>query len=508
MDSRLRTVAPIEKLRFERSSMSSDAPGTESAIQPGVSCDNCGHDQFGSQSAVCVECGLPRGVLRFANAPAGYLARLSYVLRHLRWTRFGLCIATLALVVALVTEPAYLTLSLWWASRAGWLSIPAHYVLIADSLERTAMECAWLALAVSLPMYWIGLFRLGEAGRIDSPLRSAARLAAVTSLAATGLAATLVTVEPASASRVVVFGFESMGCVSLAAQLWALARLRVILARRAALREPNAVRSAAILLALALALSAILSDAGDRLLSPLMILIFLLGLLRELKQVRAIGQGLGIRPLKTLPRSRRAILVVFSVAALAMAMLNGFWAVLLRSGSEPGFPTLIGLVFGGFETRTLDGSEVHPSGWPRQPINGRIEWPPPETGEEIVYTVAGIEISRSVRTYTLIPPDASTDPKNAREQISFAQTIGSSGWPVPSLEFYSESTPTADHRSERVLWGNVLLTSLATGALFACLAASHVVLIERRRVRRGACRACGHPLAGLARCPECGTVVK
>ena len=508
MDSRLRTVAPIEKLRFERSSMSSDAPGTESAIQPGVSCDNCGHDQFGSQSAVCVECGLPRGVLRFSNAPAGYLARLSYVLRHLRWTRFGLCIATLALVVALVTEPAYLTLSLWWASRAGWLSIPAHYVLIADSLERTAMECAWLALAVSLPMYWIGLFRLGEAGRIDSPLRSAARLAAVTSLAATGLAATLVTVEPASASRAVVFGFESMGCVFLAAQLWALARLRVILARRAALREPNAVRSTAILLAFALALSAILSDAGDRLLSPLMILIFLLGLLRELKQVRAIGQGLGIRPLKTLPRSRRAILVVFSVAALAMAMLNWFWAVLLRSGSEPGFPTLIGLVFGGFETRTLDGSEVHPSGWPRQPINGRIEWPPPETGEEIVYTVAGIEISRSVRTYTLIPPDASTDPKNAREQISFAQTIGSSGWPVPSLEFYSESTPTADHRSERVLWGNVLLTSLATGALFACLAASHVVLIERRRVRRGACRACGHPLAGLARCPECGTVVK
>lgn len=504
MDSRLRTVAPIEKLRFERSSMSSDAPGTESAIQPGVSCDNCGHEQFGSQSAVCVECGLPRGVLRFSNAPAGYLARLSHVLRHLCWTRLGLCIATLALAVALVTEPAYLALSLWWASRAGWLSIPAHYVLIADSLERTAMQCAWLALAVSLPMYWIGLLRLGDAVRIDSPLRRAARLAAVTSLAATGLAATLVSVEPASASRVVVFGFESVGCVFLAAQLWALVRVRVILARRAARREPSSWRSTAILLALAVALSAILSDAGDRLLSPLMILVFLLGLLRELNKVRVIGQGLGMRPLKTLPRSRRAILVVFSVAALAMAMLNWFWAVLLRSGSEPGFPTLIALVFGGFERRTLDGSEVRASGWPRQPINGRIEWPPPETGEEIVYTVAGIEISRSVRTYTLIPPDESTDPKNAREQISFAQTIGSSGWPVPSLEFYSESTPTADHRSERVLWGNVLLTSLATGALFASLAASRVAFAERRRPRRGECRACGCPLAGLSRCRECG----
>jgi hypothetical protein len=119
------------------------------------------------------------------------------------------------------------------------------------------MQCAWLALAVSLPMYWIGLLRLGDAVRIDSPLRSAARLAAVTSLAATALAATLVSVEPASASRVVVFGFESVGCVFLAAQLWALVRVRVILARRAARREPSSWRSTAILLALAVALSAI-----------------------------------------------------------------------------------------------------------------------------------------------------------------------------------------------------------------------------------------------------------
>jgi len=28
------------------------------------------------------------------------------------------------------------------------------------------------------------------------------------------------------------------------------------------------------------------------------------------------------------------------------------------------------------------------------------------------------------------------------------------------------------------------------------------------RARRGACRACGHPLAGLARCPECGAIVR
>jgi rubrerythrin len=27
------------------------------------------------------------------------------------------------------------------------------------------------------------------------------------------------------------------------------------------------------------------------------------------------------------------------------------------------------------------------------------------------------------------------------------------------------------------------------------------------RARRGECRACGHPLAGLPRCPECGAEV-
>lgn len=32
--------------------------------------------------------------------------------------------------------------------------------------------------------------------------------------------------------------------------------------------------------------------------------------------------------------------------------------------------------------------------------------------------------------------------------------------------------------------------------------------LARRRARRGGCAACGHPLAGLARCPECGAIVK
>ena len=33
-------------------------------------------------------------------------------------------------------------------------------------------------------------------------------------------------------------------------------------------------------------------------------------------------------------------------------------------------------------------------------------------------------------------------------------------------------------------------------------------LVADARARRGECRACGHPLAGIARCPECGATVK
>jgi hypothetical protein len=65
--------------------------------------------------------------------------------------------------------------------------------------------------------------------------------------------------------------------------------------------------------------------------------------------------------------------------------------------------------------------------------------------------------------------------------------------------------------------GFLLNTLFYTAALLAVPLASRGAFRAARfalrnsaaaRARRGECRACGHPLAGLARCPECGTVVK
>lgn len=255
-------------------------------------CDNCGYDQSGANSEVCVECGVSRGSLRFATAPADYVAGLSRAFGLLQWSRIGLLIATRALGVALLVEPVLTALSVWWASSAGWLSFPQNYIDFATSLERTALTCAMIATVVSLPTYWLGLHGLARAARFDTPLSRATRYATFISLAATAVATTLVGLDGSSASRLKVFGLESIGCTCLAAQLWTIARVRVILARRAGREAPNPWLSATICLAIAVALSALFASPGDRLLSPVMILIFLLGLSRELRLLRMIGRGL------------------------------------------------------------------------------------------------------------------------------------------------------------------------------------------------------------------------
>ncbi len=79
-------------------------------------------------------------------------------------------------------------------------------------------------------------------------------------------------------------------------------------------------------------------------------------------------------------------------------------------------------------------------------------------------------------------------------------------------------TPTASFLPTRVVWLGLLADSLIHGACLLMLWWSIVGLgigarygirfalrnSSRSRARRGACRACGHQLAGLKRCPECG----
>jgi len=81
-----------------------------------------------------------------------------------------------------------------------------------------------------------------------------------------------------------------------------------------------------------------------------------------------------------------------------------------------------------------------------------------------------------------------------------------------------QSVPTALYLPTRISWVGLIGNALVHGS-FLLLIALCLVWIPRgaragvrflvrdtraARARRGACRACGHPLAGLARCPECG----
>ena len=103
----------------------------------------------------------------------------------------------------------------------------------------------------------------------------------------------------------------------------------------------------------------------------------------------------------------------------------------------------------------------------------------------------------------------------AREPIA-AFHVADSADGVQSL------VPTGGFLPSRLVWRGLVLNSIIhcmflLGGLWAVGWGSKRVRAglgaalrhtAAARARRGACRACGHPLAGLACCPECGAVAK
>ena len=96
---------------------------------------------------------------------------------------------------------------------------------------------------------------------------------------------------------------------------------------------------------------------------------------------------------------------------------------------------------------------------------------------------------------------------------------GVDGWYAPDWEVMSYdgvrfwlSSPLRESVSSvgvaiRPLWTGALLNSVIYAIALWCVwrALGPLRAVPRMlRARRGQCRACGHPLAGLARCPECG----
>lgn len=155
----------------------------------------------------------------------------------------------------------------------------------------------------------------------------------------------------------------------------------------------------------------------------------------------------------------------------------------------------------------------YPYGWPlpsmvTELVESEVK------GDIIVQAFSGEAISRnaprlaSVRAW-LVPPRLSGfidgSPDSAMTRLA---TLPRWGYSNPQIVIPG-----------RLVLGGFTINSL----LFACFAWLFIPSVGRMRTstrllvravrgrvraRRGACRACGYALAGLARCPECGTLVK
>jgi len=55
------------------------------------------------------------------------------------------------------------------------------------------------------------------------------------------------------------------------------------------------------------------------------------------------------------------------------------------------------------------------------------------------------------------------------------------------------------------LWDGIAVNSTVFGLGLWSVTAMYVAARARRRRGRGRCETCGYPVAGLSRCPECGT---
>lgn len=206
------------------------------------------------------------------------------------------------------------------------------------------------------------------------------------------------------------------------------------------------------------------------------------------------------------PRPRRAILVTFAAASALSGALHWLGAALFLS--ESGQAMLAGAALVSDDSRSMGSVEVRASGWPRKPINAEIRWPAPDKGQEDVLGLLGIRMAQGVSMHSYALRDTGSQADVAQQQPTFTQAVFRTGWPAPAVESYFEYTPTSYHDSRRILWGNILFTALVGGMLVAGIMVARYELVAWRDSRRGTCHGCGYQLAGLARCPECGAVVR
>ena len=146
--------------------------------------------------------------------------------------------------------------------------------------------------------------------------------------------------------------------------------------------------------------------------------------------------------------------------------------------------------------------------------------------------ISGMNLSIPAEAFESGRVDLRTWPDHLRphelDELFIYSLYGECGWPLPALAYMAEDVsqaggPAPGWRTERTIvlgtlangnprllplrpvWtGLVVDTLLYATAAFASLTLA-AWLLERRRRRRGRCRACGYDLRGIeGRCPECG----
>ncbi len=167
---------------------------------------------------------------------------------------------------------------------------------------------------------------------------------------------------------------------------------------------------------------------------------------------------------------------------------------------------------------------------------------PPASGITVAnsYAAPGVILEWPAKTPGAVQWPAPTEVQSARSfgslsfqaywqsglsKMTHRMTVARFGWPTPVLErvqvwwpredpaYKSDpaySNPQTPDSGFRVLWWSLATQSAGIGVVGASAVAAVLWIIAWRRsakARRGECLACGHLLAGLPQCPECGTAV-
>ena len=210
--------------------------------------------------------------------------------------------------------------------------------------------------------------------------------------------------------------------------------------------------------------------------------------------------------------TRRAVVVIAAVSAVSPSIIAAIVSLFGQVGYAEFRTTLQHMP--NWQTRPLEWPCPNPADWPAAP---NLEWWAEGSGlswtcakyfdwEQVHDCLLRVDVVRSGWPFRSMMAWHRTDDREGRVIVT----------PTNGVELSAISQLPPMHRDTSVVEPRVLPLrvipagyAIDAGIAFVALyvpTAALGALRARRRRWRGACAACGYDLAGVARCPECGTV--